>query len=159
MTLDFIFLVITYLGGLMMVFVLSFFSLIAFWLHRHYRRMLGLVVSVIGSAISVFLLKHFFYFPRPEGAFYLETTSSFPSGHATLSMALYGFLVFSIYKHDKHPLKNKSIFLLTLIILFVGISRLYLEVHYPIDIVVGYLLGFIWICIANLISRRVRIRD
>ena len=159
MILDFIFLTITYMGGLMMIFVLSFLSLLAFFVHKHYKRMLTLCIAVVGSAFSVFLIKHFLYFPRPDGAFYLETSSSFPSGHSTLAMALYGFLVLSIWQHDKHHLKNKSIALLVLLIILIGISRLYLGVHYPLDIVAGYILGAIWIYVANLVSKRVHFRD
>ena len=144
--LSFLVLAITYCGSYMIVGGLTFFSTISFFIHKHTRRILPLLVSVGGSAITVYVLKHIFYRVRPSvEALYLETGSSFPSGHAAMAIALYGFLLYTIWKFDRHYLKNSLIALLLALIILVGVSRLYLGVHYLSDVLAGYTIGLIWL--------------
>ena len=103
---------------------------------------------VIGSQAFTYTAKLIFHRPRPLTAIWLENTSSFPSGHATVAIALYGFLAYLTLQH----LKNKQqkflvIFISLIIILLLGFSRLYLGVHYVSDIAVGYLNGLLWLTI------------
>jgi len=153
MIVDFIFLTITYSAGFLVVGIVTILTALSFLIHRHKHRILPLLITVLGSAASVWIIKHIFDVPRPEGAFYLESTPAFPSGHAALAMALYGFLALTIYKHDKHPLQKPAIWLLSLLVLLVGASRLYLGVHYLSDVLVGYIIGLAWIFVANRVSK------
>lgn len=151
---SFLMLIITYSGGYLLIGGLAILSVVSFYIHRHYSRILPLFVSIGGSATTVYLLKHIFYKARPiTEAVYLETSSSFPSGHATMAMALYGFIFLTIWQHEKHPLKNKSLILLSLLIIFVGVSRLYLGVHFLSDVLAGYAIGLIWLWISHLVSK------
>ncbi len=150
--LDFVFLTITYSAGVLVVSLVTALAVLSFYYHKHQSRIIPLLVSVGGSTVSVWVIKYILNIPRPEGALYLETSPSFPSGHSAVAMALYGFLFFIVYKHTKHPLQNKTLVLLTLLILLVGISRLYLGVHYLSDVLVGYAIGLLWIFLANAIS-------
>lgn len=147
--LTFVMLIVTYCGSYLIVSGLTFLSAVSFYIHKHTARILPLLVTVGGSTITTYIIKHIFYRARPiSEALYLETGSSFPSGHATVAMALYGFLLYTIWKHDKHALKKPfMIFLFTLIIL-IGISRLYLGVHYLSDVLVGYAVGFVWLLLS-----------
>ncbi len=148
--LSFIILVITYSGSYVVISGLTFLSVVSFYIHKHTARILPLLVSISGSAATVYILKHVFYRARPLAeALYLETSSSFPSGHATMAMALYGFILYTIWKHDKHYLKNSFIVSLSALIILVGASRLYLGVHYLSDVLVGYVIGFIWILLST----------
>lgn len=152
--LSFAVLVITYSGSYVLVSGLTFLSAVSFYIHKHTQRILPLLVSVGGSAITVYALKHIFYRARPLAeALYLETGSSFPSGHATMAMALYGFLFYIVWRHDKHPLKNPFAIFLAILIILVGISRLYLGVHYFSDVLAGYVIGFVWILISLAIPK------
>jgi len=73
-------------------------------------------------------------------------TLSYPSGHAMSAMAFYGFLIYLFYKFKMNPfLKTTVIMLLSVLILSIGISRIYLGVHYPSDIVGGFIAGLIWV--------------
>ena len=147
--LDFIFLTITYSGGYLVVSIVTILTALSFVLHKHSKRVMPLWATVAGSAITVWVMKHVIDAPRPPSALYLESSPSFPSGHAALAMALYGFLFLTIYKHEKHHLQNKSLVLLGLLTIAIGASRLYLGVHYISDVLVGYVIGLIWLFIAN----------
>ena len=152
--LNFFMLTVTYSGSYVVAGGLVFLSAISFYIHKHTGRVLQLLISVGGAVGTTYALKHIFFRARPLAeALYLETGSSFPSGHATIAMALYGFLLFALWQHDKHHFKNPLIFFLTILIALVGVSRLYLGVHYLSDVAAGYAIGFIWILISLAISK------
>jgi undecaprenyl-diphosphatase len=139
-------LAVTYSGGYMVVSLVTCLSAISFYIHKRYRELVSLLISVGGSAISVFLLKNFFDKSRPAiSALYEESGFSMPSGHSAMAMALYGFIFVSILRHENHPLKNKSLLLLGLLIALIGLSRLYLGVHYLSDVLAGFTVGLIWV--------------
>lgn len=144
--LSFLMLVITYCGSYLIVIGLTLLSAISFYIHKHTARILPLFIAVGGSAATTYIIKHLFYRARPIiEALYLETSSSFPSGHATAAMALYGFILYTIWKFDKHRLKKPFAVFLFVLIALIGASRLYLGVHYLSDVLVGYLIGLIWL--------------
>ena len=73
---------------------------------------------------------------------------SFPSGHAMISMGVYGYLIYLIYKKINNPyIKYLGIIILSLLIILIGISRIYLGVHYFSDVVAGYTLSLIYLII------------
>jgi undecaprenyl-diphosphatase len=146
--LTFVMLVITYCGSYLVVSGLTFLSAVSFYIHKHTARILPLLIVVGGSSLTTFILKNIFYRARPASALYLETDSSFPSGHATIAIALYGFLLYTVWKFDKHYLKNPFIAFLAALIVLIGTSRLYLGVHYLSDVLVGYVVGFIWLLLS-----------
>lgn len=152
--LTYLFATITYSAGYMVASIVVLLSLGAFVLHKHYLRSIALLVSTIGTSSSIYLLKFLFDLERPVKAIYLESTPSFPSGHSGLAVALYGFLILSIWKHDKHNLKYPLILFLALLILLVGASRIYLGVHYFLDVIVGYAIGLFWLYIAQKIQTK-----
>jgi membrane-associated phospholipid phosphatase len=146
--LSFVMLVITYSASYIVVSGVTLLSIISFYIHKHYARILPFLVAVCGSALTTFILKDMFSRTRPAGAFYLESSFSFPSGHATAAMALYGFLLYTIWKHDKHILKKPFMVFLLALIALVGTSRLYLGVHYLSDVWAGYAVGFVWLLLS-----------
>lgn len=145
---------ITYAGSYMLIGGTSLLSAASFYIHRHTEKIIPLFTIIGGSAATTYAIKHLFSRARPlTEAFYLETGSSFPSGHATFAMALYGFFIYITWKADEHHLKNPLIIFLAILIFLVGLSRLYLGVHYLSDVLGGYLVGFIWILIGSAVSK------
>lgn len=132
----------------MVALTISSLSSISFIIHRHFNRALAFLIGVTGSSLSVFILKIFFNKERPVKAFYFESSPSLPSGHASIAIAMYGFLLFSVASHKGHPYKKATVWILTLIIILIGFSRLYLGVHYLSDVLIGYLIGLFWLLIS-----------
>lgn len=89
------------------------------------------------------ILKHIICRPRPSHLRLIsEGGYSFPSGHAMISICLYGLLIYLVNKFIKNKiLKILLTVLLMLIIICIGLSRIYVGVHYPSDILGGYLLS------------------
>ncbi|HCM88858.1 MULTISPECIES: phosphatase PAP2 family protein [Vagococcus] len=102
------------------------------------------------QGIGNVLLKLFFNRERPSVEHLVEASGkSFPSGHASGSMLFYGTLIFIAPK----IIKNKSLrltvqIILGFLILLVGTSRIYVGVHYPTDIMGGFLIGASWLCLS-----------
>ena len=104
------------------------------------------------------LLKRILQRPRPtEFRIVEETGYSFPSGHSMVSMAFYGYLVYLIYKYVKNKyIKWTSITLLSILIFLIGISRIYLGVHYTSDVVGGFLISIAYLIIyINIMDKHV----
>ena len=95
------------------------------------------------------LLKRILQRPRPtEYRIIEETGYSFPSGHSMISMAFYGYLIYLIYKYVKNKyVKVGSIVLLSILICAIGISRIYLGVHYTSDVLGGFLISVSYLII------------
>ncbi len=112
---------------------------------------LGLAVAGAGAGIINELLKSVFQRVRPDlfnGPFHL-TTYSFPSGHSMGSIACYGMLAFiGIRLLRGRGAKIALGLAAALLILGVGLSRIYFGVHYPTDVIGGFLAGAAWLVIA-----------
>ena len=95
-----------------------------------------------------------------ESAIYAENTFSFPSAHSMMAMAFFGFIVYILLKRAKKRKYKIIIFCVGLmLILFVGLSRLYLGVHFLSDVLGGYLFGLLWLVAGIVIFERLNLRD
>ena len=123
---------------------------IIFILKRNWHYLSTLLISVIGSEIFVHILKNIICRPRPPlvNALMTESTYSFPSGHTFAAISFYGLLVFFILQSEKNRfLKKISFFLGLTLIIWISISRVYLGVHWPSDVLASLVIGIIWLTI------------
>lgn len=105
------------------------------------------------------ILKYIFQRERPIGYRLIEIGGySFPSGHSMVSMAFYGLLIYIIYYYVKNKyLRNSLIILNILIIILIGISRVYLGVHYLSDVLTGYSISVIYLLILTKLLKKYQI--
>ena len=109
------------------------------------------IVTILNQLFKLILAR-----PRPsEYRIINETGYSFPSGHSMVSMAFYGFLIYLIYKYVGNKyLKWTSMILLFLLIILIGISRIYLGVHYTSDVIAGFLVAISYLILYINMSKR-----
>lgn len=117
------------------------------WLERKRGTALFVVLAVVGGAVLETLLKLGFARPRPELVSHLVDVNSFsfPSGHAT--MATITYLTLGVLLARVEERRRMKLYLLAVAIfiaLVVGISRVYLGVHWPTDVVAGWCVGAAW---------------
>ena len=116
-------------------------------------------INLVLSALTNFILKQIIQRPRPiEHRIIDEKGYSLPSGHSMVSMAFYGFLIYFIHKNVKNKyIKISLIALLSLLIISIGISRIYLGVHYTSDVIAGFLVAISYLIIFVHIINNVKI--
>jgi undecaprenyl-diphosphatase len=122
-------------------------SISLFLLLRWYRAALWMVVGLVGAALLNASLKFAFHRPRPLAFFGPQPDSfSFPSGHALVCACFYGMLAGLVADRIRSVYWRILIWALSLVVIVgVGLSRIYLGVHYPSDVIAGYLAAAVWI--------------
>ncbi|MGE7904966.1 phosphatase PAP2 family protein [Peribacillus sp. NPDC094092] len=141
----------TYIGSTGSIIILSL--VILFFLYRVLKHRLELILFtavMVGSPLLNLMVKLFFQRARPDLHRLIEIGGySFPSGHAMNAFSLYGILTFLLWRHIRAGWARSLLILFSMMmILSIGISRIYLGVHYPSDIIAGYLAGGCWIAIS-----------
>jgi membrane-associated phospholipid phosphatase len=157
---DQFFLIITELGGIIAVVLVTLFLTIYLWVYKKRRRSaLTLAFGVGGAAAANIVLKALFQRERPSlwHPSVIEISFSFPSGHAMASAALIACLVVILWKTKYRWL---AVVAGTIIVALVGLSRMYLGVHYPSDVLAGWCASIAWVTIVvvilRLISRKLK---
>ncbi len=141
----------TFIGDTIPVIILTIGSLFLLYKVLNHRAELVLFLGVMLGANILFLtLKMFFQRARPDLHRLAEATNySFPSGHATMAFSLYGVLTFILWRHINTSFKRTiHIIVSSIVILSIGLSRIYLGVHYPSDIFAGYFISAFWLMLA-----------
>jgi membrane-associated phospholipid phosphatase len=134
------------------IVVVTFIVLAAFglWWIGRWIDAAGMVLATAGAGLLNEALKLTFQRVRPSlfpGPFHL-TSYSFPSGHAMGSLACYGILAFVLIRLVRDQWMKRLVGLAAaLLILGVGLSRVYFGVHYPTDVLGGYIAGAVWLAI------------
>ena len=137
---------ITNFGG---AIFLSIATVMLFLLIKNKKIGLSIISNIVIITVLNQLLKRILQRPRPtEFRIVEETGYSFPSGHSMVSMAFYGYLIYLIYRYIKNKyVKWTLITILSILICLIGISRIYLGVHYTSDVLGGFLLSISYLVI------------
>ena len=133
---------------------------VVFLLIRRTYHAMGLVLfATLGGLLLSLVLKEYFSRPRPDIVPRLAEvyTSSFPSGHSMLSAVIYltlGALLARLV--ERRALKIYVLIVAMGLALLVGVSRVYLGVHYPSDVLAGWSVGLSWAILCWLVGRRLQ---
>jgi len=148
--------IITDMGsvGLAVVLVIA----IGLFLTKGWTRAVGwLLLSVLGATVLSVTLKYGFHRPRPVPFFGAVPHSySFPSGHSLFSFCIYGTLAGLINARVRGLWLRIVVWAIAaLLVIAIGLSRIYLGVHYPSDVIAGYLAAMVWVS-SLVVADRVR---
>jgi undecaprenyl-diphosphatase len=154
---------VTRLGNVPTLVVVVVVTVIVLWRKRLWDDLVLMVLATVGAEVITIGLKQGFarerpFFPDPLAS---ESSYSFPSGHASVSLAVYATLGFIVARH----LRNRWAQIAALagaatLVLLIGFSRLYLGVHFLSDVVAGFSLGLAWLTLcAILLHLRVRLKE
>jgi undecaprenyl-diphosphatase len=138
---------VTALGGVTVMILVTTVGVLAFLIHRKRWHAGLLAATVLLADLSSELLKHLYGRPRPElvphGSYVYS--ASFPSGHSTLSAATFLTLAMLIASLEPNRGTKIMVFILAfMLVLAIGVSRVYLGVHWPSDVLAGWCLGAAW---------------
>ena len=138
--------IITNLGSAFVLITITILSLIIL---KNKKIGLCITLNLALSTLLNVLLKNIIQRPRPEGYRLIEETGfSFPSGHSMVNTAFYGLLIYLIIKNVKNKkLKYALSILISILILAIGFSRIYLGVHYTSDVLAGFLISVAYLIV------------
>ncbi len=146
---------ITYLGKWQSLTIFFIAAIALFLRHKERFEALFLSFSFIGSLLFVYILKTLFKRQRPDMAVYIESGYSFPSAHAVVAITLYALLFYLLARRIEGPFLKGAVFTAGAVLaLFIGISRIYLGVHYASDVLAGFALGLGWVLVVKHILKR-----
>jgi len=144
------FYIVTQLGNEFVILSGFIITTVYFIVRKKSHNIIGLLISVAGSALTVQIGKNIFKIKRPVMYSYYHMDSySFPSGHSTVAVAFYGLIFYFLIRNAKK--RNDKFALLIsglLLIVLIGFSRMYLCEHFLSDVLGGYLLGSLWLLLS-----------
>jgi membrane-associated phospholipid phosphatase len=150
--------VFSFLGSVAAVATMSLLVVCVSLYFRHSRTAALLAVTMLGVAALDVALKHAFHRPRPV-AFFGPTPSSysFPSGHALGSLCFYGILAAILAGRVRGRGAKFCVWITAaLLVGMIGLSRIYLGVHYPSDVIAGYCAATVWVGAVGVLNRTLR---
>lgn len=139
---------ITNLISIPFISFICFVFVIICFIKKNYRYCPFVVCNLFVIIILNIILKNIYSRPRPEFMLIDEYGYSFPSGHAMVSMAFYGLFIYILFHVNINKwLKYISSFLIFILIMMIGLSRIYLHVHYFSDVIAGFAVSVIYLIV------------
>jgi undecaprenyl-diphosphatase len=139
---------ITLLGNFIVWAMVTLNALVLLRLTGHRALAKVVLIAAVGVEFVVNGLKMLWGRPRPDVVEWIDhvRTFSFPSGHATTSLVIYGVLLWAMLRLASGTAARRALLAgATLLVLLIAVSRMYLGVHYPTDILGGWLAGGAWL--------------
>ena len=122
------------------------------------NKKIGICICVNLALITILnlILKNIVERPRPSNFQIISVSGySFPSGHSMISEAFYGYLIYLIWRYFKNKkLKYLLMILLGIIVFIIGLSRVYLGVHYMSDVIAGFLISMAYLVVFSSVAKR-----
>ena len=150
---------ITNLGSVKWILPVAALLIFGFLRLKRFREAFFLFMITGGAGFLTVMLKWLIGRSRPPINFHLTNAYwyGYPSGHTVLSTCFYGALIYLafIYVKDKW-LKVFIITSLNILILLIGVSRIYLGVHFPTDVLAGFCIGIFWTALCVLVFKKIR---
>ncbi len=157
-TIDHIAIVVTSLGNKTVLLPLFFTLFIWLLLIKRFRAAIHWFFLCVLSSGAVYFFKHIYFSHRPFGILSNPTTSSFPSGHTTLSLTLYGFIAFLLAYQQSKTFRKVTYRIIFALCLMIAISRMYLGAHWLSDIIGATMLSLSILYFVIISYRRIRTR-
>jgi undecaprenyl-diphosphatase len=149
-TLDQVMYTITFLGNGQMIAVLTLVAVIVALVAGRPREAVLIVLAVVAGTLFFEVVKLVVHRPRPplEDARIVQGDFSFPSGHSTLSATFYGTVAYLLTPAIRRDSLKVLVWVAAgLLIVAIGVSRVYLGVHYPSDVLAGWVAGGLWVAL------------
>lgn len=149
--------IFTFLGGQIFLEVTIIATMFFLLVSRHIKDGLVFAFILLSGVFLNLYLKNFFQRARPDlSPLVLENTYSFPSGHAMNAFIFYTCVSYFIFRKIQNTKFGAVLIILsTVIILLIGISRIYLGVHYPSDVIAGYFAGLCWFVLVIIFDKSI----
>lgn len=151
----------SFLGSMLFLGIFGAIVFVCFWLLKRRRAAWLFAVTMGGAGILLLTLKTVIHRARPEPYFdtILPASYSFPSGHALASFCFYGALAAIITARVENVRVRVVVWICAaLIVAWIGISRVYLGVHFPSDVLAGYTAALVWVVAVAVTDRILRHR-
>lgn len=148
----------TYLGTHYFLIPANLVLVIYFlFIRKHKWHSIRIGVVALSSVMLMFLLKSFFARLRPlEPLLNAADGLSFPSGHALNAVTFYGLLGYIVWHTvGNNVARTLYYFVFIFIVMMIGLSRVYLHVHFTSDVLAGYCMGVLWLFISLKLLRRI----
>lgn len=150
---------VTALGGFVFLVLLTAVFILALIFHRRRREAAVLAFTALASQASIEILKALYDRPRPDFMSINAYTASFPSGHTAESSTIYltaATIVATL--ETRKDTKTLAYAVAGFVTLAVGFSRVYLGMHWPTDVLGGWVLGAVWALLAWIALRRIALQ-
>ena len=137
-------------------------SIIGFFIFKDNKHTVCFAGNLIIIAALNWTIKHIVQRPRPDESLRIVTEDgfSYPSGHAMVTTAFYGLIIFFVYKNvENKVLRNLICIGLSVLILLIDFSRVYLGVHYVSDVLSGTLISIAYLIVATTIAKKYLFKD
>ncbi len=133
---------ISYITEPVIIVAILFTASLILWKYKQEKYAFVILFSSALALAITYSLKELFKIPRPIHMLIAEDGYSFPSGHATIAGVIFILIIYYSYLHIKNKHLKMLVNILAIIILvLICYSRLYLNVHYPVDIIIGSIIG------------------
>lgn len=142
-----LFLAVTKLGSTVYLTIIGCAAGLVFIALRWWRVLILLIVAMAGQAALHHGFKWLIARPRPSAliAYPPAESFSFPSGHAISALCLYALIAWIFTSHTENSALKAGIWILTIVLVFlVGMSRVYIGVHYSSDVLAGFAAATVW---------------